>query len=64
MLISSGSASDRGLGDMQLSAEFVAHAVHLLALKSTVTNCQISVMTYSQGGANVRQHLSLIFIST
>lgn len=44
-----------GLGDMQLSGEFVAYAIGHLAAKSSTG--MIDVVAYSQGGTNV----SLVF---
>ncbi|EGF98231.1 uncharacterized protein MELLADRAFT_96073 [Melampsora larici-populina 98AG31] len=41
-----------GLGDMQLSGEFVAFAVNYLAEKSV--SGKINVVTYSQGGSNAQ----------
>ncbi|KAG0142361.1 hypothetical protein CROQUDRAFT_50444 [Cronartium quercuum f. sp. fusiforme G11] len=45
-----------GLGDMQLSGEFVAYAIGYLAGKSPTG--KINVVTYSQGGANAQWALT------
>lgn len=42
----------QGIGDMQLSGEFVAYAVNYLASLSSIG--KINIVTYSQGGSNAQ----------
>lgn len=49
----------RSLGDIQLSAEFIAYAIMALAPRSRATGGRISMLGYSQGGLSA--HWTLTF---
>ncbi|KAH9808324.1 hypothetical protein DFH28DRAFT_910339 [Melampsora americana] len=49
----------RSLGDIQLSAEFIAYAIMFLAPRSPATGGRISMLGYSQGGLS--SHWTLTF---
>lgn len=48
----------RSLGDIQLSAEFIAYAILYLAQRSPATGYRISLFSYSQGGYNAQWALT------
>ncbi|RKO94941.1 alpha/beta-hydrolase, partial [Caulochytrium protostelioides] len=49
---------DLAQGDIQMTGEFVAHAITLLALNSTATNGKLTVVSHSQGALDVQWALA------